>query len=538
MTAPRSQHRRWTALAVLLVIAAVATLLIDSSGRSASRSPAFTLSLDPGTPLSGAAPDFTLTDQFGAPVSLHSFRGRVVILAFNDSQCTTICPLTTTAMVGAKGLLGGAGSQVQLLGIDANPTAISIKDVRSYSEVHGMTHDWHFLTGSLAQLRRVWRAYHIDVAIERGQIDHTPALYIIDPAGRLAKVYLTQMSYSSVGQQAQLLAQEVSSLIPGHPRVRTRLSYAQIQPISPAAAAVLPRAGGGAVALGPGPRPRLFLFFATWDTEVTDLGSALEALARYQAVARAGRLPELIAVDEGSVEPSMSALPQFLQELRSPLSYPVAVDRSGRVADGYGVQDEPWYVLVSAAGRVLWYYDVATSGWLGTNALLRQVRAALARTQAPSGSVSQSLAGSPPLLAALHRQAGQLLGDESALSDRLRELRGYPVVINAWASWCSPCRTEFGLFASASARYGREVAFLGVDTDDSPGDARSFLTAHPVSYPSYQGSTTALNSIAEIEGLPTTIFIDRAGRVVYVHIGQYQAQGTLDEDLDEYELGR
>jgi cytochrome c biogenesis protein CcmG, thiol:disulfide interchange protein DsbE len=334
------------------------------------------------------------------------------------------------------------------------------------------------------------------------------------------------------------LAQEASSLLPGDPHVRSRLSYAQIQPISPAAAVALPRAGGGAVALGPGSGPRLFLFFATWDTEVTDLGSALEALAGYQAVARADRLPKLTAIDEGSVEPSVSALPRFLQELRSPLPYPVAIDRSGRVADGYGVQDEPWYVLVSTTGRVLWYHDVSTSGWLGTNALLREVRAALARPQAPSGSASQSLAGSAPALAALHRQAGQLLGGEAALSGRLGELRGYPVVINAWASWCSPCRSEFGLFASASARYGRDVAFLGVDTDDSPGDARSFLRVHPVSYPSYQSSVTALNSIAEIEGLPTTIFIDRAGKVVYVHIGQYQTQGTLDEDVAEYELGR
>jgi hypothetical protein len=205
---------------------------------------------------------------------------------------------------------------------------------------------------------------------------------VIDPRGRLAKVYLTQMSYSSVGQQAE---------------------------------------------------HRLFLFFATWDTEVTDLGSALEALAGYQAVARADRLPKLTAIDEGSVEPSVSALPRFLQELRSPLPYPVAIDRSGRVADGYGVQDEPWYVLVSTTGRVLWYHDVSTSGWLGTNALLREVRAALARPQAPSGSASQSLAGSAPALAALHRQAGQLLGGEAALSGRLGELRGYPVVINAWS---------------------------------------------------------------------------------------------------------
>ncbi|HWD63926.1 MAG TPA: redoxin domain-containing protein, partial [Solirubrobacteraceae bacterium] len=51
--------------------------------------------LDSGTALSGPAPGFTLTDQFGHRVSLSSYRGRVVILAFNDSECTTICPLTT-----------------------------------------------------------------------------------------------------------------------------------------------------------------------------------------------------------------------------------------------------------------------------------------------------------------------------------------------------------------------------------------------------------------------------------------------------------
>ena len=79
--------------------------------------------LDPGTPLSRPAPGFTLTDQLGQPVSLRSFRGRVVLLAFNDSECTTICPLTTTAMLQAKTMLGTAGARLQLLGIDANPKA-------------------------------------------------------------------------------------------------------------------------------------------------------------------------------------------------------------------------------------------------------------------------------------------------------------------------------------------------------------------------------------------------------------------------------
>ena len=63
-----------------------------------------------------------------------------MLLAFNDSECTTICPLTTTAMLEAKAMLGPAGARVQLLGIDANPKATSLEDVLSYSQLHGMLH--------------------------------------------------------------------------------------------------------------------------------------------------------------------------------------------------------------------------------------------------------------------------------------------------------------------------------------------------------------------------------------------------------------
>ena len=72
-----------------------------------------------------------------------------------------------------------AGSQVQLLGVDANPHAISLENVWSYSELHGMLHDWHFLTGSLPQLTRVWKQYAIEAAVEAGQITHTPANQIM-----------------------------------------------------------------------------------------------------------------------------------------------------------------------------------------------------------------------------------------------------------------------------------------------------------------------------------------------------------------------
>ena len=72
------------------------------------------------------------------------------------------------------------------------------------------------------------------------------------------------------------------------------------------------------------------------------------------------------------------------------------------------------------------------------------------------------------------------------LDARLAALKGYPVVINKWASWCVPCKEEFGAFQRVSAEYGRRVAFLGIDSEDPKrADARAFLKSFPVSYPSY-----------------------------------------------------
>jgi cytochrome oxidase Cu insertion factor (SCO1/SenC/PrrC family) len=328
--------------------------------------------LDLGSSLGNKpAPDFQLRNQFGQPMSLSQFRGKIVMLAFEDSECTTVCPLTTQSMLEAKQLLGPAGSGVQLLGIDANPDAISTADVLSYSRTHGLVNQWNFLTGPLADLKATWTKYDIAVQIEKDEIDHTPALFVIDQQGRERKLYLTQMAYSSVGQSAQVLADEIATLLPGHPKVASQQSLASIAVQGPADHITLPAAGSGdaPVTLGPG-QPHLVMFFATWLSEVANLKSELTGANGYVAAARREGLPPLTAVDETVVEPSVATVRSYLGSLGTKLDYPVGLDTAGRMADGYQVQDQPWFALVSASGKIVWTHD----GWLPWTSLEAAVK--------------------------------------------------------------------------------------------------------------------------------------------------------------------
>ena len=174
------------------------------------------------------------------------------------------------------------------------------------------------------------------------QIDHTPATYVIDSRGRFSRLFVTSMSYSSVDQLGYEMARSLAALLPGHPRLHESEPLGAVNLLGPRSAVTLPRTGGGMVRLGPGSGPHLVLFFDTWETEVADLSAQLQALNAYQALAKRKGLPPLVAIDEGKVEASPQALPNLLRSLSHPLTYPVAVDASGRVADGYRVQDSPW----------------------------------------------------------------------------------------------------------------------------------------------------------------------------------------------------
>jgi thiol-disulfide isomerase/thioredoxin len=185
--------------------------------------------------------------------------------------------------------------------------------------------------------------------------------------------------------------------------------------------------------------------------------------------------------------------------------------------------------LAAAGARTLVVLLLALAGGCGSQQ---------ADVTAPTPAQARAgLAGSPAALAGLHRQAGELLdGGLDAYRARLAQLRGHPVVVNAWASWCGPCEFEMPYFSRVAVRFGRRVAFLGVNAGDlDRGDAREFLRDHYVPYPSYvDPHDTIAHEVGVRAGLPTTVFYRRDGQVAYVHQGQYRDEAALEADVKRY----
>ncbi len=101
----------------------------------------------------------------------------------------------------------------------------------------------------------------------------------------------------------------------------------------------------------------------------------------------------------------------------------------------------------------------------------------------------------------------------------LASLRGKPVVLNFWASWCAPCKGEAAKLEQAWRQYGKQgVVFVGVDYHDVAGDARTFLEHHGVTYTTVLDGSGAIGDRYGLTGVPETYFVNRQGRLVGEHI--------------------
>lgn len=162
-----------------------------------------------------------------------------------------------------------------------------------------------------------------------------------------------------------------------------------------------------------------------------------------------------------------------------------------------------------------------------------------AAQQTPSGA-SASAAGLPGALAKNVKQGDRIVGE--GLDDfnrRLRQLRGHPVVVNQWASWCTSCRFEFPFFAEMVNRYRAEVGFVGLDSQDERGAAEDFMRELPVGFPSvFDPDAEVAAAYGGGRAWPTTMFFDADGELVNVKLGAYATAELLEQDIRRWALGR
>ncbi len=149
----------------------------------------------PGTSQSGlqgtdldslAAPDFHLKDQFGKPISLSQFHGEPVVLTFMYTHCPDACPLTAEKLHTTMVDLGNQASHVMMLAVSIDPKGDTPAAAQTFSDVHKLTSNWHYLIGTHDQLAPVWGSYSVDAqpAINSSKVTHATAIYVIDKEGR------------------------------------------------------------------------------------------------------------------------------------------------------------------------------------------------------------------------------------------------------------------------------------------------------------------------------------------------------------------
>jgi protein SCO1 len=178
-----------------LVLAALAVVLgstacggdSDSAGTSTAEGSNFAGGeLKPPSP----TPDFTLHDQSGQEVSIGAQRGKLVVLTFLYTNCPDVCPLIAENLNRGLRQLGSKRGEVRVLAVSVDPEGDTPKSVRAFVKAHHLVPEFHYLTGSRAELMKIWKAYNVAaVARDPELVDHTAYTMLVDRSGKGRVIY-------------------------------------------------------------------------------------------------------------------------------------------------------------------------------------------------------------------------------------------------------------------------------------------------------------------------------------------------------------
>ena len=168
-------------------------------------------------------------------------------------------------------------------------------------------------------------------------------------------------------------------------------------------------------------------------------------------------------------------------------------------------------------GRLRWWV-------LAGVALLGGVAALAVATGGPADDAPIPVAGQPTF----ELDLPSLSGEGRVRSD---DLRGAPLVVNFWASWCGPCRREMPALVATAERFDGRVRFVGVNHQDNREDAVEFAADAGLSYPSGSDPEGEVARRIGLRGMPTTLFVDAEGRILEQRTGEL-TEATLAKTID------
>lgn len=283
------------------------------------------------------APEFSLRDQQGRWISMHSQRGTLVLLTFFYTHCPDTCPMTAQKLRTVLRGFGSEASRVRVLIITTDPLHDSPAGTRLFLRRHGLS-SWHFLLGSYRTLIPIWRAYNIYVpgpgAEARSGPAHTAGMYLIDGRGR-------EQLYLDDNVPAEDITQDLHILLNDH-------RWMSVLPVAPEVGArapnfVLPALSSGEEDLQKlRGRPVLINFWATWCVPCRTEMPLLERKYRHYG----GRL-QIVGVDEQ--EPA-SEVRAFVRQLH--ITYPIALDGDGTTSYEYALAGTPTSFFVDGTGVI------------------------------------------------------------------------------------------------------------------------------------------------------------------------------------------
>jgi Uncharacterized protein SCO1/SenC/PrrC, involved in biogenesis of respiratory and photosynthetic systems len=353
----------WAAGAVAVAVA-VAAVVIGSTGSATAtdivpgvnQPTAGLLQLDSTADEHLTAPPFTLTDQNGKPMSLSDYRGKAVVLTFNDDQCTDLCTLLAQDVLAADRDLGAAQNKIAFVSINANPYYPMPATVKQWTDQHGLGHtaNWHYGTADPATLSRIADTYGVPIELDPKDktIEHGTEIFFISPDGKEVRLGEFGTESADTAPFGHAMAQVADDLLPAGQRTHiagagiTAPSTGSTQLNATPAPIELPVLGTPSTRYSTKSQTGEYTVLNFWASTCIACTAETPALeSEYKALD--GKVA-FVGIDVADKTTAGSAFAR-----RFGVTYPLLADEDGKTAGAFAISGLPYTVILNSKGKVL-----------------------------------------------------------------------------------------------------------------------------------------------------------------------------------------